>query len=692
MATLEKIRSKSVFLFIIIGLALLAFIFTDAERIVHTLFGPGSTVAQVEGHKIDAQEFSRRVEEASQMMQQRGQKVDMAVLQQQVLDQMIAEALFKEECEKLGLTVTDAELREAMLGSQNNFVNQTVQQQVGVESAAVLYDLAFNPAKNQVPAEQAQMLKDYWINLENDIEQQLLQAKFQNLIFGTLVANKLDTKAMYEDNKATNHIAYVRKEYSSLPDKDFEVTDAEVKAEWDQHKNRYKLQEETRTVNYIAVNIVPSDADNAEAARKVADALKGLNEKPETLGLEGMNGFIADRQKLTGSSIRDPKLKSFADSAAIGSAKEISKVGDTYTLAKLLGKTTETDSVLIDFIAVQGTRAQVDSMVKSLNGGANFKDVVASDIVAQSQDSMYVSLVDPNSAAIAEFINNATIGTYFTPDTIADAQGGRIFRVRERKNPTTVYDLAVVTYTVEPSQATIAKLTEDLMAYVEKNQKAADFAANAGKSNYTAVPAQVSASTPMLGNLPESRDLVAWAMEAKAGEVSQVFDDNTDRVVAVAVNNIYKDYVPASDPQVKEMLTTTVRNDKKAQHMIAQYQGKAKDLAGYAQVMGSKVDSTTVNFGQPFIPGFGMNEPMMTAKVATAKAKTLVGPFQTNSGVVVFMIDTVDTAGRPYNFDEVATQYQQTRGANVALRNLAGILLGNNKIENNILKIYNRQR
>ena len=94
MATLEKIRSKSVFLLVIIGLALLAFIIGDFFTSGRTLFGTGTTIAKVDGHSIDINEFQRRVELVNQQYQQSGQKVDQAVLQQQVLDQMIVEALF----------------------------------------------------------------------------------------------------------------------------------------------------------------------------------------------------------------------------------------------------------------------------------------------------------------------------------------------------------------------------------------------------------------------------------------------------------------------------------------------------------------------------------------------------------------------------------------------------------------------
>lgn len=147
MATLEKIRSKSVLLLVIIGAALIAFIIGDFFTSGRTLFGTGDTVAKVGSQKISISEFQRQMEQANQQAQASGQKIDQAMLQQQVLNGMIAEKLFNEEIEKLGLTVTDEELSQAMLGSGSAALSAMIAQQTGIESAATFHDMAFNPTK-----------------------------------------------------------------------------------------------------------------------------------------------------------------------------------------------------------------------------------------------------------------------------------------------------------------------------------------------------------------------------------------------------------------------------------------------------------------------------------------------------------------------------------------------------------------
>lgn len=693
MATLEKIRSRSVLLIVIIAVALLAFILGDFFTSGRTMLGTGTTIAKVDGCKIDYIEFTNRVNEASDAAVRQGRKVDSAVLQQQVLESMIAEALFNKELEKLGITVTDSELTEAMLGNNAGYLDMMIQQQygqAGITSAAQFHDMAYNPAKYQLPEEQAAQMRAVWINMEKNMTEQLRQAKFQTLFVGTLQANDLDARALYDENASTSNILFAKKDYSSLEDDKYEVTDADIKALYQEERNRYRLDEPTRLVDYIAVEIAPSAEDLRAAAAKVESASKALAEQEGTSGLEGMNEFVVTRENLTRSSIRDAKMKSFVDSAAVGAARLVSHNGNTYTLAKLLDRRSEVDSVNIDVIAIQGTRAAADSALAELRSGKPFSEVAAGSNVAGSNDSIWIPLTASDYAALRADILAANIGEWFTPDTAG--QGYRLFRVRTRRPAVTVYDLAQAVYEVQPSAATINSLEGDLSRFVNANTTAADFAKNAQAAGYTIQNATVSPSTPRLGNLDESREAVIWVMDAKKGNVSPVIGGETSgRYIAVALQDIYDDdFVPASDPTLHKMLENRVRNNKKAADLIAQYNGKANTVDGYARLMNSQVDTTSVNFGQIFIPKIGVNESKLAAAAVAAKPGQVVGPIQGKNGVVVFTVTTVDNAGRPFNVEESAMQFNQSRGSAALSRNIAEILRGNKKVTNNILKFYSR--
>lgn len=688
MATLEKIRSKSVLLLIIIAVALLAFILGDFFNSGRSFFGQGTTIAKVDGTKIDINDFQRKLEEANQQVQRSGQKVDSSVLQEQVLEQLVMETLFNNEVEALGLTVTDNELSDAMLGQNAAGFDRMIQQQYGIESAAALHDMAFNPNKYQLDAQQAAQLRQIWVNLEKDVEQTLLYQKFNTLFAGVFVANNLDAKAMYDDNAKSSTIAFAKKDYSTLEDDKYTPTNEEIEAYWQEHKNRYRLDEPVRFVDYIAVEIAPSAADQQAGRKRVETALAGLRDKEGIEGLNGMTDMVSETKNYTASAIKKSPLKAFVDSASVGKAAVVRQTGNDFLLAKLLNVTTDVDSVNIDFLAVQGSAAQVDSLVNALNNGAPLAEVANNPLVAGSQDSSWVSLTDPQLAALKQTLVDAPTNRFFTPDSLQD--GGRIFRIRSRKAPVTVYNIATVDYTIEPSAATINTLQGDLARYVNANKTAKEFAENAVKAGYTLQNARLTPSSPQLGRLDESRSAVAWAFDAKKGQVSEVLGDETSgRFIAVALEDIYSNgFTPASDPQLREDITTRVLNQKKGAALTEQFKGKAKNVEGFAQAMSSKVDTAQVAFGQMFIPGIGVNEGALQAAVATSKPGQLVGPLAANNAVVVFTITNVNSDARPFNADEQAAIFTQQRGANRLGQNMFGVLKGNKKVDNKILKFY----
>lgn len=695
MATLEKIRSKSVLLLIIIGAALLAFIIGDFFSSGRTLFGSGTTVAKVDGKSIDITEFQRQVEAASQQAQNSGRKVDQAVLQQQVLNQMIAQTLFDEEIEALGLTVTDSELSDAMLGAHSQAFNAMVQQMYqGQLNAQQFHDMVVNPQKYQLQPQEVEQIRQSWLACEKDMEQRLLQAKFGNLFSGTLVANKLDAKALYDDAAQTQKVAYALKPFSAIPDNDpaVAVTDEDIQAEWAKHKEQYAINEEVRDVDYITVAIQPSASDITAGETRVTEAIAALNAKPGTEGLEDFEEFIANRYTVPAGSIRDPKVRQFVDSASVGSAKIVNRSGNNFQIAKLLSRESKVDSINIDMLSAQGTKAQVDSILNALNSGKSLEDVqktFASNI-GGVQDSAWISLVDPSVATVKDRLASVETGRFLLADTtFTDNQPTMIVRVNNRRAAVPVVEIASVEFSIDPSAATVNALQTKLQNYLNENPTAADFKANALKAGYQVFPAQISVSTPQLAGIPDSRSAISWAMRAKKGQVSPIFgDEAAGRLIAVALEDIYEDYLPTTNAQVKTMLTNKIRNDKKAQALIARYNGKAKDVAGYASAMGVKVDSAAVNFAQYNFSYPDYVGPKVVAGVTGAKKGQLVGPTQANNGVVVMQVTDVETNGRPYSFEESAVTFSRTRGADALAQYLNAILLGNKKIKNNMLDFF----
>lgn len=687
MSTLEQIRQRPVLIISILGVALLLFILTAVDR-PGELFTDSHTVAKVDGEKIDYLEFQKRVEQQQEQMQQRGYtSVDVAQVQEYVLQQMVNESLLKKEFERLGLTVTDTELSQAMLGATPSPYVQQMVQSMGIPSAQLLYEAAFNPTKSGVTPEQAPQFQSAWAELEKNTEEMMLQQKFMALFAGTLTANKLDAKALYEDNATTSTIVYAKKDLSTLKDADFTPTDAEINDLYNQEKNRYRINEKQVVISYIAVDVVPSTDDLAAAQREVEDAIVGLRMNEGTDAVASNGKFYVNRVSTTEASLA-PALKKAVPSMAKDSVAMISFIDNQYTIAKLLDVTTSIDSVLVDVAFINET-ADADSVIARLNTGASKIDM--GDAIAQSQDSMWVSLLDPGIAQFKDQIATAETGSYFKPE---GGQNGMTMRVRSRKAPVAVYDVAEITYDVVPSNATIQKLNGDLRKYLDDNTTAAKFTSEATKAGYSALSAIVTPSTLSINGIQESRGAAKWALDAKKDQVSGVFNNDRDsRLLAVAVNDVYDGkFVPATNKTVRNYLTNKVMNRKKAEKLIADYNGKGKSVAEYAAAMQVKADTTQVTFGQPYVRNFPMYESALQANVAVAKKGELVGPVALNQSVVVFTVTDVTAPSREFDYKNDAMVFNQREGVASFQRTLPAVLLGNKKVENKIQKFYSDAR
>ncbi len=247
MATLEKIRSKSVLLFVIIIVALLAFILGDFLTSGRTYFGSGTTVAEAAGAQVDYTAYQNRLSQLSEQYQAQGRQFDNDRMSQNVIQELLVEQLLEKEYDRLGITVTDAELTTAMTGDMPHpaaarFIS-ALSQQLGLPapSGTAVYDAMANPAKYGLTPEIGNQIKSAWAATEADVEAALKNEKFNRLVAGLFTANKLDARSIYDDGANSRSIAYTTKSLSAASDVD--VTDDDIRAAWQQAKESYRLGE-----------------------------------------------------------------------------------------------------------------------------------------------------------------------------------------------------------------------------------------------------------------------------------------------------------------------------------------------------------------------------------------------------------------------------------------------------------------
>ena len=717
MATLEKIRSKSVLLLIVIGVALLAFIIGDFLNSSRTIFGPDSSVAVVAGEKVEAAEFQNRQSAVNSNASTDDQR---AFQDQNLLGQIILEKLRAKEFEALGLTVTDAELNDAVNGSDkaqadymaSYFAMQYLGQSGGM-TAAELYEITNNPSVTDVETKNA--YKQLWLNYEKTLAEQLLNNKFMRMIDGTMTANKLDIEQLYKDQNTGVSIKYVTAAFPN--DANVVVEDADVQALWEADKANYKLEEESRLVSMISVPIVPSVADETAARKIVKDLVDSLNATPELEALRGQKGFQTQRMTMTNAFIAEQvkrggnsKLKEFAETAEVGSAAIIEDgVNYNYQIAKLLNRASEVDSVTLNLVVYSTADAAIaDSVQAAVAAGKTAEQITDQEKGILAFDGIKTSLTNPSNPEIANLglgqaiasarqaIVDAEIGKPFVADTLSNAPYRVLYTVVKRNAPESNVDIALVSYVLEPSQATVDLLKSNLETYVKENATADKFFENASAASYNCGYYDISATAPFASIngtqqlLPVSNKAAVWALEAEEGAVSPVFgDQRTGAYIVAALHNIFTDYRTIADPRVKDDLSLKARHAKEAETLIAKYQGKASDVDGYAKEMNATVANgvayiamTRDNYGSELL-----------GKIMTTPQGAVVGPVKGQNGVVVFQVDSISAPVRPVDLKNDAGKFNVSRGAGAIVNNPGNffqLLLGNEKIENNLYKVFRR--
>ena len=686
MATLEKIRSKSVILFVIIILALLAFILGDFLTSSRSLTGPGTTAAKVAGQKIDFQQFQQNVEQQRQAMQEQGYTdVDIAQVQDQVLNQMITRALFEKEIDELGIKVTNDELTRAMVG--DNPLPGVVQyvQQYGFATPAEFYNAVFT--SGQMPPQYQQQFQQEWITMEQQVKEMLLWQKLNSLISGAIQANVLDAKAYYDENASTAKVAYTKKDFSTLTDEEVPVTPADMNAVYNTTKKRYELKEETRPVDYILVDIVPSADDKAAAQQEVENALVALREQPGTDGVNNNLNFVVNRSSSPKQGLKT-NIRNSLDSLRANNVQVLSNRNNLYTIAKLVDIYNDVDSVTYDVVLLTIPAEQRDSVVALLNAGTPVDTLKEKGLVSDNAVDQKVYI--PQAGTMAEPLKTQPIGIYEIPEAAVSGDRAIAYKVTKRNAPVEYYDVAEITYRVDPSVTTINKLRADLKAYTDTNKTASAFAENALKGGYRLYSAKVTPSSLSVGGVKDTRSPAKWAMHAKKGAVSSVYgDEQSGKFIAVAVKDIYDGgYTPATDPDVTRELTAKARSQKRGEKLMADYKGKASDVKGYAQLMSTPVDTTEVTFGQQIVRGFPMGESSLIAHAKAAKPGKTVGPFVTDNAIVVIEVVDVEESPREFDYENDAMMFNQQYGIGLIQRNLEDILIGRNKVKNNLQEFY----
>lgn len=683
MTALGKIRSKGILLIIIIGLGLFAFIAEEAFRSCNGIKGQNSQqIGEVLGEKIYVQDFQKLLEEYQDAMKLTMRTDNLSEdqlnqLKDQVWQQLVSERVMKEDCKKLGLTVTEDELQNVLNDGTNQLLTQTpfVNQQTGRFDVSILKQFidAYRKAEASNNSQQLDQMRpayNYWLFVEKNLRTQLLAQKYQSLLANCVLSNKVEAKMAFNEENEEAQIQLASIAYNTIKDADIKVTDEELKAKYEELKPAFRQQQETRDVKMVDVQVKASATDRAQLQKDMAGYQKQLAEAADPTQVVSKSGSMIQYIGLpvSGKAFQQyPDIASKIDSMTVGTTGVVENTKDnTYNIVRILSRTELPDSVEFRQIQVGGktleaARASADSIQKALAAGGDFQAIAK----CYGQDStttwftgaMYeqASTMSQDNRAYIEALLNGAVGS---TQNVELTQGNVVIQVLNRKAMKSKAVAAVIKKEIRFSDNTYSKAYNRFSQFVTQSQASlADLQKHATKFGYTVQDLNdFATSSHTVGNVGGSgiRDAIKWIFEAKEGQVSQLFEagKENDHLLVLCMTKIHpQGYRPWDDAQVKEILKREVIRDKKAEMIMAKLKGVNSIAA--AQAKGAKVSTVNqITFAAPaFIQATGAAEPALSGAVAaTAQGKFCSAPVKGNAGVYVFQV--VKKQMRPAKYNE----------------------------------------
>jgi peptidyl-prolyl cis-trans isomerase D len=676
MAVLGKIRSHGVTLIIIIGIGLFAFIAEEAFRSCESSRNnQRQQVGEVLGESINYEEFAKLVDEASDAMKLMGQDNlnddQLSQLRDQVWQNYVQYKLIENECDKLGLTVTDGEMQNVLNEGTNQMLLSTpfVNRQTGRFDANQLKQFLaqYNQAKTANPqmAEQYETIYKYWNYVEKSLRQQLLIQKYNGLLAHCFLSNPVEAKMSFKEENEESQIQLASYPYSSIADSKIKISESDLKSKYNDLKPRFQQVIESRDIKYIDVQISASAADRAALLKQFQGYAKDLSAAEDPTDVVRKSTSTVPYLGIpVGKEALPTDLAGLVDSMSVGQiiGPKESKQDNSLNIVKLVAKQQLPDSVQFRAIQVGGTSAddahqRADSIYKALSAGADFATIAkkygqeGSEQWLTTRQYEYTNTMDKDTKS---YLNSLMTAAPKELKNVVLTQGNIIFEVLDRRNMVDKYTAAIIKRTIDYSKETRSSIYNKFSSFVSANQTPELIAKNAAKNGYRLEEAKdITTTQHNLVGVHSTRDAMKWLFDAKAGEVSPMYEcgNNGDNLLLVICEKIHPvGYRGLDDPQVRDLVKAEVMRDKKAELLISKAKG-VKSIAA-AKAKGAVISNVgQVTFAAPvFVQSTGGSEPALSGAVyATKQGAFSSHPVKGQAGVYQFQVVKKSMNGAKYN-------------------------------------------
>ncbi len=637
MAVLNKIRQRSVFLIIIIALALFSFVLADVLRNGGLSSDKSQTnVATVNGVDLDRTAFMTKVEN---MRRNLGPNAPAGQAINAVYEQEVKRVLLEEQYEALGLTVQDDQLNEAL--STNLAGNETFQDEAGRFSQGKLDEYVASIRTNR---QASQQWDDFVENTKKTIQENIYFTMVKGGLASTLAEGEQEYK--FENDKANLEFAFIP--FTKIPDEEVAVTDSEIEAYIKDNQKEFEVEPQV-DIQYVTISEKPSQQDIDDAVTDVEGLLKNkvefndVSKKNDTI-----RGFATttDVEEFVNSNSEAPyqdrwmykkdlpaAIKDTVYTMNVGSIYGPYKVDNTYNLTKVVATRQMPDSAKVRHILIpiglsptdsitrtkEQAKVTADSLLTVLKANkSKFPAMVkqfTSDQGSIDKDGVYDFFpYNQMVPAFRDFSFEKNVGDMGVVET---RFGYHLIEVLDQKNPQKVVKVATVTRNIEASETTLNSIFSEATNFELDAQKG-DFAETAAAASLPLKPVnkigKLDANIPGVGN---NREIIKWAFEEETnvGDIKR-FSTANGYVVAQLTRKSPKGLMSIAEASGR--VSPILRNKKKAAKIKESITGTT--LQEVASSQGVTVqNATAVTMAAPTLAGAG-SEPLVVGTAFGKKA------------------------------------------------------------------------
>jgi len=648
MAILGKIRERSLFLIIVIALALFSFVIGDVFT-RGSFGGSSNSIGEVNGENISREEFIKLVDRTKAQNQNRGSQMQSV---NAAWNSLLQEKIYKIQLEKSGITVGEKDVWDEIIKQPFAQNNPEYKNEAGLfdEDKFKEYIATIKDAKDD--DEQSRQAWLSWREYEDNVKKSLELRAYNNLITAGLGATLKEGERHYVDNNTKLDLEYVFVPFTSIPDSTITVTDDEILAYAKKHPNDYKA-EASRDISFVKFDINATSEDEQVIKNNLQKLINNSEEYNKAAksnmtvvgfaNTENVEDFFRDHKSdtpLNNNFVTKSKInKIIADTifnSTIGDVYGPYKEANYFKLSKLVAVKQMPDSVkarhiLIPFLGTSNdpsntlTEEQAKKMADSLL------------IIVKEDNSKFADLAktissDKGSGAkggdldwftyermVPEFRDYSFENKVGDIGVVKSQFGFHIIDIQEQKNLQKSVKLATFSREIIPSEETENAIYQEAETFASQISEGKKFEDLAKDQKLTIQPVEgLKAMDERVSSLGNQRQIITWAFN-KDSKVNNIKRFDIEKGYAV-VKLTAKNEKGLNLGTAKSLIKTKLLNEKKSN--LIKEKIKGDNLQDIAKIFNSKVQSSrAVSIGSPILTDAGRSEDIITTLITLPEGK-----------------------------------------------------------------------